>query len=43
MDVNILLFVVAAVFFALDALRVPAPVSWTPAGFCLVTLAAFVV
>jgi hypothetical protein len=37
-----ILFVLAAICFALDAFRVPAPVNWTPAGFCLLVLALFV-
>jgi hypothetical protein len=31
-------FVLAAIFFALDALNVPASIKWTPAGFCCVTI-----
>jgi hypothetical protein len=37
-----ILFILAAIFFALDAFRVPAPFNWTPAGFCMLTLALWV-
>jgi len=38
-----ILFIIAAIFFALDALHVSGPISWTPAGFCCLTLALFLV
>lgn len=35
-----ILIVLAAIFFAFDALGWhPLPVNWTPAGFCLLTVA----
>jgi len=39
---NIILFVLAAVLFALDGLRVQGPVNFTPMGFCLLTVALFI-
>ena len=39
MSINFLLFFFAAVCFGLDAFRIPGRVSWTPAGFCLLTIA----
>ena len=36
------LFILAAVFFALDAFRVDGKIiSWTPAAFCCLVLALF--
>lgn len=38
-----ILFILAVIAFGLDALRVQSPhVSWTPLGFCLLTVALFV-
>lgn len=37
-----ILFVLAAIAFGLDAARVSAAVSWTPLGFCLLTIAIFI-
>jgi len=31
-------FVLAALFFAADALNIPAAIKWTPAGFCALTI-----
>jgi len=40
--IQLILFVLAASFFALDFFRVPSPrVSWTPGGFCCLTIALF--
>jgi hypothetical protein len=36
------LFILAAIAFLLDALQIKAAVAWTPLGFCLLTLALFV-
>jgi hypothetical protein len=41
MSLSVILIVAAAVFFALEAFRVSGPVSWTPAGFCFLTIALF--
>lgn len=41
-DMGQILFILAAIAFLLDALRIQAAVSWTPLGFCLLTLALFV-
>lgn len=38
-----LLISLAAACFALDALRVGGRISWTPAGFCLLTVALLLV
>jgi cytochrome c oxidase subunit IV len=44
MDITVLLFVLAAVAFLLDAFRVNVPaISWTPLGFALLTAALFLV
>lgn len=37
-----ILFVLAAIAFGLDAFKVPAAVSWTPLGFCFLTIALFI-
>jgi hypothetical protein len=37
--VKIVLLIIAAIFFALDAIKVPGPISWTPGGFCLLVIA----
>lgn len=42
MSVDLLLYIAAAVFFALDAFRVAARINWTPLGFCLLTIAFFI-
>lgn len=39
--ISTIFFVAAAIFFALDGFRVPASVSWTPLGFCALTIALF--
>lgn len=37
-----ILFIGAAIAFGLDAFHVSiAPISWTPLGFCLLTIALF--
>lgn len=36
-----ILFVIAAIFFLLAGLRVPAAVEWTNLGFCALTVALF--
>ncbi len=38
-----ILFILAAIAFALDAFRVGGPVNWTPIGFCLLTIALFLI
>lgn len=38
-----ILFIAAAICFGLDAFRIRGPISWTPAGFCLLTIALFLV
>jgi hypothetical protein len=47
MDIKTILFVLAAICFALDALKsilnITWPVSWTPAGFCFLTVAVFLI
>ena len=44
MSIQILLFILAAIAFALDAFKVSAAaVSWTPLGYCLLTIALFLV
>ena len=39
MSIKIILCILAAICFALDSLHVPGPIGWTPAGFCLLTVA----
>jgi cytochrome c oxidase subunit IV len=41
--IKTILFILAAIFFGLDAFRVPGKISWTPAGFCVLTIALFLV
>lgn len=44
MNISQLLFIVAAVLFALDGFRVTTPnANWTPLGFCLLTVALWLV
>lgn len=43
MNIQTLLFIVAAVCFALDAFRVPTRVGWTPLAFCFLTIALFLI
>ena len=43
MSIEFILYVLAAVFFGLDAARVAGPISLTPAAFCLLTVALFLV
>lgn len=43
MDISTLLYVLAAVCFGLGAARVSAPINWTDAAFCLLTIALFLV
>ena len=38
-----ILFILAAACFAADAFRVQAPISFTPLGFCLLTIALWLV
>lgn len=41
-DMSQILFIGAAIAFALDAFHVQTPaISWTPLGFCLLTIALF--
>lgn len=40
--VHLIFLILAAICFGLDAFRVPGPVNWTPAGFCLVVIAFIV-
>ena len=43
MNISTLFLVFAAIFFALDALHVTIPqISWTPLGFCFVTIGALI-
>ena len=43
MNIDLFLYIVAAIAFALDAFKVQTPtISWTPLGFCLITLALWV-
>lgn len=35
---KLVLIILAAICFGLDALRVGGRISWTPAGFCLLTI-----
>ena len=41
MSIQFFLYLFEAIFFALDAFRVSGPVSWTPAAFCLIVIALF--
>lgn len=43
MSIEFILYVLAAVFFGLDAFHVPGPVGWTPAAFCLLVIALFLI
>lgn len=43
MDIGTLFIVLAAVCFGLGAARVAAPINWTDAAFCLLTIALFLV
>jgi hypothetical protein len=36
--IKIILFILAAIFFALAALRVPGRIDWVPAGFCCLVI-----
>lgn len=38
-----ILIVLAAIAFGLGAFRVPGPLNWTDAGFCLLTVALFLI
>jgi hypothetical protein len=40
---KIILFIIAAILFGLDAFRVPGPINWTPAAFCVLVVAVFLV
>jgi len=42
-SIKLILVVLAAIFFSLDFFRVPARVSWTPGGFCCLTIALFLI
>lgn len=37
-----LLYILAAIAFGLDAAGIAASVRWTPLGFCLLTIALFI-
>lgn len=42
MNIEQILYVLAALFFGAEAFRVPNPIfTWTPAAFCLLTIALF--
>lgn len=41
MDISIAFIIGAAICFGLGAFRVPAAVNWTDGGFCLLTIALF--
>jgi hypothetical protein len=43
MNITTLLFALAAVCFGLGAAKVAAAISWTDAGFCLLTIALWLV
>jgi cytochrome c oxidase subunit IV len=43
MNLDLLLFVLAAVCFALDAFKVSGPINWTPAGYCLLVIAIWII
>lgn len=43
MSIDFILFLLAAICFGLDAFRVSTPINLTAAGFCLITLALWVV
>lgn len=38
-----ILIVLAAIAFGLGALRISGPLNWTDAGFCLLTIALFLI
>jgi hypothetical protein len=40
--VKLIFLIIAAVFFALAALKVPGPLDWTNAGFCCVVISVLV-
>lgn len=40
---QLILFVLAAISFGLAAFRVNGPVDWTNTGFCLLTIALFII
>ena len=41
MSIEFILYLGAAISFALAAANVPARVSWVPLGYCLLTIALF--
>lgn len=43
MSLEFILYLLAAIFFGLDAFRVSGPISWTPAAFCLLVVALFLI
>lgn len=43
MSIDFLLFLLAAICFGLRAFGVPGRIDWTAAGFCLITLALWIV
>jgi hypothetical protein len=43
MNIDTLLYILAAVCFGLDAAKVASAINWTAAGFCLLTIALFLV
>ncbi len=43
MSLQLLLYAFAAVCFLLGAVRIAGPVNWTDAGFCLLTIALFLI
>jgi hypothetical protein len=40
---KLVLLVLAAICFGLDAFRIPGPISWTPAAFCLIVVALCII
>ena len=43
MSIETVLYFLAAVGFGLDAFRAGGPISWTPAAFCLLVVALFLI
>jgi hypothetical protein len=40
---KLVLLIIAAICFGLDAFKIPGPLNWTPAGFCLVVVALCII
>jgi hypothetical protein len=40
---KLVFIIAAAVFFALDAFRVPGPLNWVSAGFCCLVIGLLIV